>query len=173
MNIHFRPATTADADRIWKILQGAIQRRKEDGSQQWQDGYPNPEAIATDIAKGNGYVLTEGDAIAGYCAVLINDEPAYAELQGTWLTDGDFVGYHRVAIAEEYLGKGLAKKMLLYLEDFARQQGIHSLKADTNFDNHGMLHIFDKLGYSYCGEVVFRGSPRKAFEKVLSQEARS
>ena len=168
MNSNFRKATEADADRIWEILQAAIQRRKADGSQQWQDGYPNPEAIATDITKGNGYVLTDGEAIAGYCAVLINDEPAYADLQGEWLTDGDFVGYHRVAIAENHLGKGLAQKMLLYIEDFARKHHIRSLKADTNFDNKGMLYIFEKLGYTYCGEVVFRGSPRKAFEKVLN-----
>jgi hypothetical protein len=27
------------------ILQQAIARRKADGSNQWQDGYPNPEVI--------------------------------------------------------------------------------------------------------------------------------
>lgn len=171
MNLNFRKASEADADRIWEILQGAIQRRKADGSQQWQDGYPNPEAIANDIRKGNAYVLTVDEELAGYCAILINDEPAYAELQGEWLTEGDFVGYHRVAIAEAYLGQGLAAQMLGYIEDFARKAGISSLKADTNFDNHAMLYLFDKLGYRYCGEVVFRGSPRKAFEKVLSLEA--
>jgi hypothetical protein len=57
--------------------------------------------------------------------------------------------------------------MLKHIEDFARQHHIKSLKADTNFDNAGMLKIFEKLGYVYCGEVVFRDSPRKAFEKVL------
>ena len=40
-------------------------------------------------------------------------------------------------------------------------------KLDTNFDNAPMLKILDKLGYTYCGEVFFRGSARKAFEKIL------
>jgi hypothetical protein len=31
--------------QIWIILQQAIARRKADGSNQWQDGYPNPEVI--------------------------------------------------------------------------------------------------------------------------------
>ena len=30
-----------------------------------------------------------------------------------------------------------------------------------------MLKILEKLGYTYCGEIVVRGTPRKAFEKLL------
>jgi hypothetical protein len=32
-----------------------------------------------------GFVLTEGDTIIGYSALLINDEPAYEKLEGQWL----------------------------------------------------------------------------------------
>src|SRR5690606_33444415 len=103
MRYDFRQAHAEDLHQIWDILQLAIQRRKEDGSTQWQDVYPNPSVVQTDIEKGNGYVLTDGDTIVGYCAILINDEPEYARLKGAWLTDGDFVVYHRVAISEQYL----------------------------------------------------------------------
>ncbi len=164
----FRQARSEDLDQIWEILKKAIQRRKEDGSDQWQDGYPNPSVIQSDITKGAGYVLIDHDKIAGYCAIMINDEPAYADIKGKWLTEGDFVVYHRVAIAENYLGKGLAQEMLTHIEDFALRNNINSLKVDTNFDNNGMLNILKKMDYVYCGEVVFRGSPRKAFEKILT-----
>lgn len=168
MEYSFRQAQAEDIAQIWEILADAIQRRKEDGSEQWQDGYPNPSVVEADIEKGNGYVLTNGDIIAGYCAIMINDEPEYAKIKGKWLTDGDFVVYHRVAVAENYVGKGLAQKMLLHIENFACEHNIQSVKADTNFDNAGMLYIFKKLGYTYCGEVTFRGTPRKAFEKIIS-----
>ena len=167
MEYTFRKASTKDLPAIWEILEGAIQRRKRDGSNQWQDGYPNPTVVKNDIDQHNGYVLAVGETIAAYCAILINDEPAYADIQGKWLTDGDFVVYHRVAVAEKYLGKGLAQQLLKHIETFARQQHISSIRADTNFDNPGMLRLFEKLGYQYCGEVTFRGTPRKAFEKVL------
>lgn len=169
MGYLFRKAKHEDADTIWEILQHAIARRKADGSDQWQDGYPNPEVIAKDIEKGSGYVLTYGDTIVGYCSVLINDEPAYVDIKGKWITDGDFVVFHRIAIAEEHLGKGLAKMMLGFIEKLATSKGIKSIKADTNYDNAGMLKIFEKLGYVYCGEVSFRGSSRQAFEKVLEE----
>lgn len=152
---------------IWDILQEAIARRKKDGSEQWQDGYPNPAILENDIAKDAGVVLIENEVIIGYFTIFINNEPEYENIQGKWLTNGDFIAVHRVALAEKYLGKGLAKIIFNYVEDCALSKNIFSIKADTNFDNKPMLAIFNKRGYTYCGEVYFRGSPRKAFEKVL------
>jgi len=164
---HFRKALRHEIPLIWDILQQAIVRRKADGSNQWQDGYPNPEVVRNDIDKDAGYVLTVDDAIIGYCAILLNDEPAYANIDGKWLTDGDFVVVHRVAVSDSYLGKGYARKIFECIETFALSNHIQSIKADTNFDNIAMLKIFEKLGYTYCGEVYFRGNSRKAYEKVL------
>ena len=167
MNYHFRKAELSEIAPIWEILQQAIIRRKEDGSKQWQDGYPNPEVVQKDIEQGEGFVLVEGETIIGYSAVLINDEPAYEKIEGNWLTNNDFVVIHRVAISEKYLGKGLAKMIIKNIEDFALSNNIYSIKADTNFDNIAMIKIFETSGYAYCGEVYFRGSSRKAYEKVL------
>jgi GNAT superfamily N-acetyltransferase len=167
MNYNFRKANTIDSAPIWEILKDAILRRKKDGSNQWQDGYPNPESLSNDIEKGVGFVLTENETIIGYCAILINDEPEYAKILGKWLTNVDFVVFHRVAIAETHLGKGFAKVLFTFIEEFAKDNNILSVKADTNFDNGAMLNLFEKTGYVYCGEVHFRGSPRKAYEKVL------
>ena len=166
-NYQFRKAILTEIPAIWEILKEAIQRRKEEGSNQWQDGYPNPEVIQKDIENGQGFVLTDQETIVGYTAVLINDEPEYEKIIGKWQTHADFVVYHRVAIAPNYLGKGLAKKMLTCIEEFAIENNIYSVKADTNFDNKPMLALFEKLGYKYCGEVYFRGSARRAYEKVL------
>ncbi len=169
MNYQFRKAIKTEIPEIWNILEQAIKRRKDDGSSQWQDGYPNPGVIQKDIDKDAGYVLTDGETIVGYCAVLINDEPQYEKIVGKWITNDDYVVIHRIAIAEASLGKGLAKKLLEFIETYARSKNINSIKADTNFDNPAMINIFDKLGYKYCGEVHFRGSPRKAYEKIVTK----
>ncbi|MGV3504036.1 MAG: GNAT family N-acetyltransferase [Adhaeribacter sp.] len=179
MEYQFRKAEIPEIPAIWDILQGAIRRRKEEGSRQWQDGYPNPEVIRQDIERGAGYVLTgtgaeaaggrEAGALIGYCAVLVNDEPAYAGIEGKWLTEADFVVIHRVAVAEPFLGKGMAQNILGAVETLAREKQIYSIKADTNFDNIAMMKTFEKLGYVYCGEVYFRGSARRAYEKILDK----
>jgi GNAT superfamily N-acetyltransferase len=93
---------------------------------------------------------------------------AYEHIKGSWLTNGAFVVVHRLAIAEKELGKGLAQQILHFTEEVALQNNIFSIKLDTNFDNIPMLRIFEKLGYTYRGEVTFKGGVRKAFEKTLS-----
>ena len=162
-----RKAQIPEAEIIWQILQQAIERRRKDGSNQWQDGYPNQEVVKTDISLGKGYVLEIDNAIAAYAALVFNDEPAYNEIIGDWLTIDDFLVIHRVAVSDDFLGKGIAVLLFQKLEDFAKEHQVFSIKVDTNFDNLAMLHILEKLDYQYCGEVYFRGSARKAFEKVL------
>ena len=173
MEYIFREATPSDIPEIWNILKQAISRRKADGSDQWQDGYPNPGNIQNDIAKKFGYVLTDGENIVGYTAVITNDEPAYDNIEGKWLTTGEFIVVHRVAIAEDHLGKGLSKMILRFVERLALAKNIYSVKADTNFDNPAMMKVFDSLGFVYCGEVYFRGNARRAYEKVLGEDQHS
>lgn len=168
MNVTFRKATMDDASIVWEILQQAILKRKEEGSNQWQDGYPNPDIVKRDVEKEVAFVLLVDEKITGYLAILINDEPGYENLEGKWLTNTDYVVFHRVAIAKEFLGKGLSKKMMDFIENYALQNNIFSIKADTNFDNTAMLHVFKNRGYVRCGKVYFRNSPREAYEKVLN-----
>ena len=167
MDYQFRPAKISEAFEIWQILKDAIQRRKEDGSNQWQDGYPNMDVVKNDIERKIGFVLTQNDNIIGYTAIIINNEPDYINIEGKWLTNQDFMVYHRVAISKKFLAKGMAKKMMKLIEEYALSKNIYSLKADTNHDNIPMLKIFEKMGYSFCGTVHIRQSPRKAYEKVL------
>lgn len=165
--IKLRKAEIQDKDTIWEIIQQSIERRRIDGSTQWQNGYPNQQTIESDLAKNFGFVLTVNDEIAVYVALIFNDEPAYSTIDGAWLTDGEFVVIHRVAVSEKFAGQGLAKKLFDLIEDFVSSQNVHSIKVDTNYDNVAMLKILADKGYTYCGEVFLAGGVRKAFEKVL------
>ena len=168
MNYKFYKASKKDIPLIWVLIQDAIALRKKDGSNQWQDGYPNEEVIKNDIKNGIGHVLLDGSKIIGYVAILYNDEPAYKEIKGAWLTNDEFMVLHRIAISKNYLGTGMAQKIMLLCEKLATENQVYSIKIDTNFDNLPMLKLLEKLDYIYCGEVTFRGSHRRAYEKILS-----
>ncbi|MCI0922368.1 GNAT family N-acetyltransferase [Sphingobacterium rhinopitheci] len=163
----FRKAVESDIDQIWEVLQYAIARRKSDGSSQWQDGYPNPDAICNDLNNDWAYVIADDEGVLAYAAVIFDGEPAYDDIEGKWLSTDDYVVLHRVAAAERSKGMGIATHFFKYVEELALSQNVHSIKVDTNFDNIAMLKILDRLGYQYCGEVYFRGSARKAFEKLI------
>ncbi|WP_374458806.1 N-acetyltransferase family protein [Chryseobacterium taeanense] len=165
--IKMRQAETEDRDIIWNILQQAIERRRKDGSTQWQEGYPNLNTVETDIENGFGYVMTVDGEIAVYAALILNDEPAYDNIDGAWLSNGEFVVVHRVAVDEKFAGQGMVKKLFDHIEEFTRSHGIRSVKVDTNFDNVAMLKILESKEYTYCGEVFLAGGMRKAFEKII------
>ncbi|MGK6341172.1 N-acetyltransferase family protein [Chryseobacterium sp. DT-3] len=162
-----RKAEIDDRDIIWGIIQQSIERRKQDGSTQWQNGYPNLGTVESDISKGFGYVLTVEGEIAVYAALILNDEPAYSTIEGAWLSDGEFVVVHRVAVDGKFAGQGMVKKLFDHIEDFTRSHGVQSIKVDTNYDNNAMLKILESKGYSYCGEVLLAGGMRKAYEKII------
>ena len=164
-----RKAVFSELPVIWEILQEAIEQRKKDGSQQWQNGYPNEEIVKTDIANGYAHVLIEHHVIVAYAAVIFDVEPAYNDIQGKWLTVGDYVVIHRVATSGAIKGKGVATQLFKEIELLCIKHKVDSIKVDTNFDNVPMLKILDKLNYTYCGEVFFGGSPRRAYEKVIQR----
>jgi len=165
--IHFRKANATDIDIIWEIIQQSIERRRKDGSDQWQNGYPNLQTVESDVEKEFGYVITVDNEVAVFVALIFNDEPAYSSIEGAWLTTGEFLVIHRIAVSEKFAGQGLVKKLFDYIEDFTKSQNVLSIKVDTNYDNLAMLKILESKGYSYCGEVVLAGGVRKAFEKVV------
>lgn len=162
-----RKANLSEVPQIWEIIQDAIEQRRLEGSKQWQDGYPNELSIENDINNGYGFVLTENESILCYAAIIFDIEPAYENIEGKWLTNGDYAVVHRVAVSKLAKGKGIATKLFQNVEGLCLEHNIYSIKVDTNFDNVPMLKILDKLDYAYCGEVYFRGAARKAYEKKL------
>ena len=167
-NLSLNKAVIEDLDFIWNILQQAIQKRKEEGSDQWQDGYPNPDVIKDDIYNGFAYVVKQNNSdIIAYVAISDKEEIAYNDLVGEWITDNQYIAIHRLAVSQEIKIKGLGTWIMLEAEKVALSKNINSIRVDTNFDNVGMLRVFEKLDYHYCGEVLYRGGMRKAFEKIL------
>lgn len=164
---NLRPANERDAPIIWAILQGAIEQRRLEGSDQWQNGYPNERTVRDDIARRVAYVLTEGDAVIAYAAIILDGEPAYDTIDGRWLTDGRYATVHRVARARDVRNKGVATTFLKLIEGLCIGLEVPSIRLDTNFDNPAMLRILENLSYRYCGEIFYEGAPRRAYEKIL------
>ena len=69
-----RQTKLEDISRVMEIINQAKSYFKENGIDQWQDGYPNEETIKRDIEKNEAYVLVDEDQIVGTCMVTINGE---------------------------------------------------------------------------------------------------
>jgi len=169
--MNLRKAKQSELAIIWEIIQYAIEQRRLDGSQQWQDGYPNINTVREDLEKGYAYVMEDNGMVLLYAAIIFGKEPAYEIIEGKWLTHDDYAVLHRVAASPSAKGKGIATTFFQMVERMCIKRETYSIRVDTNFDNLPMLKIMEKLDYTYCGEVYLRGGARKAFEKVLNRES--
>ena len=164
----FRPALPDDLERICTIIRQAQAQMRLRGSRQWQNGYPAAAHITDDIDRGYGHVLcTHTGLVVAYGAVVFDGEPAYAEIDGTWLDQAPYVVLHRLAVAQEVKGQGIATEFMRRTMTLARERGTGSFRIDTNFDNRCMLRLLAKFGFVRCGEIHYAGDPRIAFQKIL------
>ena len=162
-----RPATVLDADRCWQILQQGKAQMFREGKKQWTTTYPSRQSVESDLEHGAAYVLERRGEVVAYGAVIFDGEPAYAQIEERWLTHGDYVVIHRLAVADEAKRQGVAREFFNQVMHMAAQRGVHSIKVDTNYDNFYMQHLLRSLGFTYCGDVIYPQGSRLAYEKVF------
>lgn len=109
-------------------------------------------------------MFAEGGELFGYCCIIIGDESAYHEIDGTWKTDRPYAVVHRMAFAQNSRGKCLFGKALSLIKDLCMEHGINAIRVDTQEENKVMQHILVREGFAYCGLVTFDGGPKLAYE---------
>ena len=165
----FQKSVEADIRSIMKIIKQAQDYFKEQGIDQWQNNYPNPDTIKNDINKEEGYVLIEDNEILGTAAVSFKGEKTYDNIyDGKWLGNEKFVVIHRIAVNSNLKGKGLAGEIIKNVEKLCLDKNVHSIKMDTHEDNISMQNSLKKNGFKYCGVIYLEDkSKRIAFEKLI------
>ena len=167
--MNFRKSTKSDVSKIMEIVKQAQEYFKSQGIDQWQNNYPNDEVINNDINNCESYVMLDGDDIVATTVISFAKEKSYENiLDGKWITNGDYVVIHRIAVENAHKGKGLSHKIIKYAEEVCKQNNIHSIKVDTHEDNILMQSLLKKNGFEYCGIVYLEdGGKRVAFEKTF------
>ena len=168
--MEFRKTEKEDIPGIMRIICQAQEYMKEQGIDQWQDGYPNEAVFEEDIVRGYSYVMEEGGKIIGTMAVIFDGEPSYDKIyDGAWKTVKEpYAAIHRVAVDGAQKGRGIAGVMLSEVEKMCRVRGVRSMKNDTHRDNRSMQRMLEKNGFGYCGKIFLEdGAERIAFEKLV------
>lgn len=168
--MEFKLVDENDIDAVVSIMDQARNLMKAEGRNQWTEAYPARSHIESDVAHDFGYAIYLDGRVAAYGAVIAGIEPAYASIDGQWLSEGreKYIVVHRLAVADFARGKGIANKFMEEVENMAVNAGIRWIRVDTNFDNVRMLTILDRLGYTYCGKITYESGERLAYEKPVS-----
>lgn len=164
----FRKTTMEDVLAVLEIIGQAQEYLKQKRIEQWQNGYPNRNSMIEDIQKEYSYVIEENESILGTVAVVFDGEPTYEHIyDGEWKTKGmSYVTLHRVAVRNEWKGKGIAKYMIEEVISMCRERKVESIRIDTHRDNISMQQMLKKNRFEYCGIIYLEdGAERFAYER--------
>ena len=168
-----RLGTVADLEDIMLTIRQAKNYLKKHRVDQWQGEYPNESTILGDIDRGECYVMTYCERVAGFFMLTETPEPTYDTLtDGKWRTEGKYCTLHRNAVMSEFRGSGMAEKLMASAEALAREKGAAALRADTHRHNEPMKALLRRCGFTYRGNITILAEPghddrRQAFEKIL------
>ena len=165
-------ATIKEVPVIMRMIADAQHYLAELNIDQWQDGYPNEIQIKLDIKNSDSYLILNDEGVAiGTTVFTFKSEPTYQNINGGWITNNNAIYgvIHRLAVADAYRKRGLAKFVFDTCEELVQQHAsATSLRIDTHRQNLGMQGLLKKRDYTYCGVIFLdSGDDRLAFEKVL------
>ena len=146
-----RFAEKKDIDRIMQIIADARESIGRLGIDQWQYGYPTRDIVKEDIMLERSFVVIENDEICATFALMLHGEPTYKKIYcGAWISDGEYLALHRIAIESSYKGKGIAEQIVKFICNFAITQGLHlssvyvgqCFKAETSRLSSGLFTYY-------------------------------
>ena len=168
----FRNSKVEDLEYILSILEEAKIFLKNNGVDQWQNGYPNKEVILSDIKNNESYVLEYENKIIGTTVLSFRGENTYNKIyEGKCITEKENYGViHRIAIKKDDSIKNIGMSIMKYIEEKCIDNNVYNIKIDKHKDNKHMQNLLKKLNYKYCGIIYLEdGNERIAFEKVLNK----
>lgn len=163
----FRMANESDRESILNIYLEGANALKEDGVDQWQGQYvPSfkdiDEHLGIDL-----YVLEYHRKIVSTVCLVEGIDEDYENIKGKWNTSLPYISIHKVATSNEYKKQSFGRKMMSYIENFAKRKRM-DLRIDTHKDNKKMRNFIISCGYKYTGEVILQGElERLAYDKVI------
>ncbi len=147
--ISIRPATPADAEPAAALTEAAYRRYVPDLGRKPQ---PMTADYSRLIAEHGVWVLRVGDLIAGLLVLI--DEPAALLI-------------YSVAVAPDFQGRGLGRRLVAWAETQARAAGHTTLRLYTNERMHGNVGWYAAQGFSETAREPYLGSTLVHMAKSL------
>lgn len=121
----------------------------------WKKGiYPVRKDAEDGIREGCLFVATENEDIVGTMILQHKPEPAY--LSVSWQSELDYsdvLVIYTFVVNHKFLKQGIGKKMLGFIEEYARDNKIKAIRLDVYEKNMPAISLYEKCNYKYIDTV--------------------
>lgn len=153
---------------IFKIYQDAKIALDAQDIFQWTDAYPNIEIVKSDIEKEETYILKDKNQLVGVLILNEEQDPQYKEIDWKF-NDQKVLVVHRLAVNPALQGKGYARKLMDFAENYALENNYTVIRLDAFIPHDRVIQFYLKRNYLIRGETFFPGrtEPFYCMEKAI------
>lgn len=163
-------ANKDDISEIIELTRSCARHMISQGIFQWNEHYPSVSVFENDVQLEQLWKMESDGKILG---VVVLTEIEDEEYDGVvWLTSNSKNLYiHRLAVHPDHQGKGVARKLLDFSEEYAIDNKYDSIRLDTFSQNKRNQKIYEQRGYVKLEDIFFPKQsehPFHCYEKLLN-----
>lgn len=158
----------AEFIKVRNLFTAVIKNLQENSIGQWDRFYPNSFILFHDLWRGQFFGIKKEKELFG--VVVLNTKQSKQYVEVDWEDrNGEVLIVHRLAVHPDHQGKGVGKRLLHFVEEYAKESGFSSVRLDVYSGNPGAVALYRRSGYQERGTVSFpfRKEPYHCFEKKL------
>lgn len=149
-----RRAKISEITDILTITRACTEHMIRLGILQWNEYYPSKIVFENDIDRDALFIMENSGKIIGTITITPLMDVEYEPIE--WLTpNANNIYIHRLSIHPMEQGKGFAKELMDFAEQFAREKGYVSVRLDTFSQNKRNQKFYEARGYRRLSDIYF------------------
>ena len=146
MEFDFAPCQREDIPRLTEMFDEAAAFQQRISEQRWM-GF-EAERLESEIDREQIWKLVDGDQIACVFVWVTSDEQIWEN------SENDRAIYlHRIAVTEQYRGKGCMQAILEWSKSLCVERGWDFIRVDTWARNEKLVGYYIQCGFRYVREI--------------------
>lgn len=125
-----------------------------------------PETTLQRLRKGHAFLAFDGEQLIGTITLVCSSGTEDCE----WYRRPDLFYFTQFAVRPEYQGRGLGKKLMDFVEEFAERQGAREIALDTSEHAHELINMYRGRKYEHVAHVKWSMTNYRSV--ILSKELR-
>lgn len=166
--MHIQKAIPENLIEIMYLLRQCIEDFNENNIYQWNISYPDNFRLMQEIEKDSLYLMINKGVPVGTITFDEKQDDVFDQVE--WKNnEGKFIVIHRIAVFPTWQKKGVGRKLIEFVQQYAQENNYKSVRLDISSSNQKLIELYEKHGFTQTGDVLYpkQKLPFRCLEKVL------
>lgn len=162
-----RLAKDQDIPTLLELTRACAKHMIDEGIYQWNEVYPNKSAFLSDLNQSALWVFIAKNQPVGCVSFYTTMDEEYEPLD--WIVpESKHLYVHRLAVHPDFQKKNIARTLMDFAENKARELRCDSVRLDTFSQNPRNLKFYAARGYKETGGKLY--FPKQSVHPFIALE---